>query len=98
MYLQFCFHATRTYIFGVIILTIFDTKWQNITEKLHKRFNWNLGDTKKVGKSIGISQGLLIILPNALGSKEANYSSFFQKLFEDPFAALRYLLTLFWFM
>ena len=45
---------------------------------------------KKVGKSIRIFQRLFNILPNALGSKEAKYPSFFQKIFEYPFAPLRY--------
>ena len=44
---------------------------------------------KKVGKSIRISQRLFIILPNALGSKEAKYPRFCQKIFEYPFALLR---------
>ena len=41
-------------------------------------------------KSIRISQRLFIILPNALGSKEAKYPRFCQKIFEYPFAPLRY--------
>ena len=45
---------------------------------------------KKPRKSISISQRLFIILPNALGSKEAKYPSFFQKIFEYPFPPLRY--------
>ena len=41
---------------------------------------------KKPRKSSRISQRLFIILPNALGSKEAKYPSFFQKIFEYPFS------------
>ena len=52
--------------------------------------NYREGEKKKVEKSIRISQQLFIILPNALGSKEAKYPSFFQKIFECPFAPLRY--------
>ena len=48
------------------------------------------GEKKKVEKSIRISQQLFIILPNALGSKEAKYPRFFQKIFEYPFPPLRY--------
>ena len=45
---------------------------------------------KKGRKSIRISLWLFIILPNALGSKEAKYPSFFWKIFEYSFAPFRY--------
>ena len=47
-------------------------------------------EKKNNRKSIRISQRLFIILPNALGSKEAKYPRFCQKIFEYPFAPLRY--------
>ena len=46
--------------------------------------------TKKTTESqLGFLNRLFIILPNALGAKEAKYPRFCQKIFEYPFAPLR---------
>ena len=69
--------------------------WVYISKSTSRKYNYlsytpTVRGKKKVGKSIRISQRLFNILPNALGSKEAKYPSFFQKIFECPFAPLRY--------